>query len=612
MKNDKEILSLDVDIYNDLILEKNVNKEIIDFKEITKEKISEQNLYEYIKKVSYKYNVNMIDCLFFKGLFVDFKNEEENKNNILNSLINNYYIYNFSENKYIISNINEEYINNKDICDKIFKNLNINNIISKIDLDILKRKDLNKDIEDIILNHYIAIFYNNFEEFSYLIMNKKDINILEIVIEKINEYFNNISKENLYFLLEEYYKKLNNIFLHNNTLINKEQFLSKIYGELYLELNNELKIEKKVFFEHYLLKEIKETLSEFNFKIKLKRKFNKSINEKIEKEYDNSVNKILISDFNEVSNLLKNNLKTIEENNYNDSRNHKIINELIKNSANIFFDYNLLKFNSDFNKLEKLNIDFPHFKKVTNYIKKILIISNKYNKPIKFEPILIVGNSGLGKTFYIEELTKIINLPLHKKSVTLINSTFDINGLSFGWGTGSVGFIYNSIAKDNIANPIIMFDELDKVSESINSGLANLEDVLLSCLEENSAKEYRDEACSLFNIDISNVNWFFTANNQHVLSDELLNRLKVFHVTDEDMDFKNIIKSIYRKEIEKPYFKDLIVQNDINDMTLNHLLKLNIENPRRMKKVINDGLYNVLLRLEKDKKCELLIKDIFY
>lgn len=105
---------------------------------------------------------------------------------------------------------------------------------------------------------------------------------------------------------------------------------------------------------------------------------------------------------------------------------------------------------------------FPNFNEAIEFFKGNAIALNQLNMPYEANPILLIGDPSLGKTFFVRELAKLMGLPFFEVSMNTASASFALTGGNLQWGDASVGFIAKSLSESSIGNPIIMIDEVDK------------------------------------------------------------------------------------------------------------------------------------------------------
>lgn len=191
---------------------------------------------------------------------------------------------------------------------------------------------------------------------------------------------------------------------------------------------------------------------------------------------------------------------------------------------------------------EKLRISFPQFNEVTNYLQLQVQISQKFKRPFRLTPILLLGDAGLGKTLFASEVAKLLKLPYFELSLATVTANFALSGTSLQWGEGSPGFIIKSLSESKTANPIILIDEIDKAGGDSRYSVIS---AFYTLLEPHTANRFKDEAIPL-ELDASHVIWIATANESSRINAPILSRMKVSHIKQPlPSEMSGVIDSIY-------------------------------------------------------------------
>lgn len=232
--------------------------------------------------------------------------------------------------------------------------------------------------------------------------------------------------------------------------------------------------------------------------------------------------------------------------------------------------------------LDELRKKYPNMIEVIDYIfQSITLLTFKKNKQLSFKPILLVGSPGCGKTSFVYELGKILmGWPILKIDLGNCVANFTISGSDPSYRKAHIGIIAESMFCNSdgqpIKNPIIHFDELDKINKEDSN---NIETIFYSILEKNTAKNFYENFISM-NIDASGVNYIFTANELDKIAKPILNRLHVFQIPEYtheqlynvvlDNFYKNWIKNNcmnpeYLPEVLLPEIKEKILAESHDD-----------------------------------------------
>jgi ATP-dependent Lon protease len=182
----------------------------------------------------------------------------------------------------------------------------------------------------------------------------------------------------------------------------------------------------------------------------------------------------------------------------------------------------------DGNPLAELYARFPHFKDVLKTVEKSLALAacGSEGKPVRIPPILVRGEPGTGKTYFAQELARVLALHFVERDMSVTSEAFVISGQDPGWKNSKPGVVFDAVVNGKTANPLILLNEVDKarVTDTHNSPMA----ALYALLEPTSARHFIDEFVPV-GIDTSRVVWMLTAN-EGFIPDPIVDRLEVFDI----------------------------------------------------------------------------------
>jgi ATP-dependent Lon protease len=183
-------------------------------------------------------------------------------------------------------------------------------------------------------------------------------------------------------------------------------------------------------------------------------------------------------------------------------------------------------------KLNELALRFPNFSEVVEVLADDFAFVQLVD-PTDFylSPICLNGVPGIGKTAFCNALAEGMDVRLI--SGANIQHPMSLVGSDSRWSNSSPGRIFDALSKGYSACPILMLDELDKLSErAMADGLLS---TLLTVLEPESARSVMDESVGV-KMDLSKLIVFGTCNDSNGISPILRSRMRVLNVTPPNFD----------------------------------------------------------------------------
>lgn len=136
------------------------------------------------------------------------------------------------------------------------------------------------------------------------------------------------------------------------------------------------------------------------------------------------------------------------------------------------------------------------------------------------------GPPGIGKTRFAKEFSRILCVGFEQISLGAILGGFELSGLAAGWSTARPGRLAKLLAEGRRACPVVLLDEIDKVSGDERASPVT---VLLDLLEKDTASRFRDE-CLEIKIDASKIIFIATSNDAEVIPTPLKSRMRIVEV----------------------------------------------------------------------------------
>lgn len=175
---------------------------------------------------------------------------------------------------------------------------------------------------------------------------------------------------------------------------------------------------------------------------------------------------------------------------------------------------------------------FPQFWEVIDYVDNSVFISSLTESCFRLPPILLAGDPGLGKTYFASQLAEFLGLPFFEISMASMSAGFVLSGGSLQWSEGSPGEIAKILARSPVANPIVLVDEIDKVSRSHHYNPINC---FYNLLEPHTACRFKDE-CLDIGLDARHIIWICTANDPNHIPLPIRSRIRSFDIVQPEAD----------------------------------------------------------------------------
>lgn len=199
-------------------------------------------------------------------------------------------------------------------------------------------------------------------------------------------------------------------------------------------------------------------------------------------------------------------------------------------------------YNQDCHQVREL-LDKYHygFHRVKDSIIEHLLASKYKTNNHKLPYFCFYGKPGIGKSSFCHSLAKALDAEFVLISLPGRHS-FSLIGQERSYRSASYGDLVRSLMDSKCMNPIIVFDELDKMNTDDTHG--SMESALLSICDPVLNKSFRDLFLDT-GIDISKVSFLFTANDPEKISQPLRSRLVMVEVEDYDSEEKVAILHKY-------------------------------------------------------------------
>ena len=159
-------------------------------------------------------------------------------------------------------------------------------------------------------------------------------------------------------------------------------------------------------------------------------------------------------------------------------------------------------------------------------------VSEFVKAPLRVRPMLLVGLPVLGKFCFAARLADVIGVPRFFYAMDAAETISTLAGSDKHWANSEPGQLFRLILLGEVANPVIVLDELDKApggGSGNDSSRCRPANALHGVLELETARALRDKSADIV-FDASHAIYVATANKLSTIDGALLSRFTLFHI----------------------------------------------------------------------------------
>jgi ATP-dependent Lon protease len=222
----------------------------------------------------------------------------------------------------------------------------------------------------------------------------------------------------------------------------------------------------------------------------------------------------------------------------------------------------------------------PNFVDVVDDLRKFLALAVAGNEAVQFTPMLLLGEPGLGKTYFAKRLAQALGTGFEFVSMSSLTAGWVLTGASAQWQNARPGKVAQTLIEGEYANPVVVLDEVDKAGGDSRYDPMG---ALYGLLERDTAVHFKDEFIDV-DMDASHILWIATANDESAIPEPILNRMNVYAIERPDAEgARRIALAVYHEILDAHHWP---FPHEPSELVLERLSTLP---PRDMRKLLLDA-----------------------
>ena len=177
--------------------------------------------------------------------------------------------------------------------------------------------------------------------------------------------------------------------------------------------------------------------------------------------------------------------------------------------------------------------------------------------------ISVVGLAGVGKTTIAYSIAEALGRKIERIPFGGMGNASQLRGKTRLFPDAEPGYIIKALKRAGTNNPVLLLDEIDRVS---HDGLADIMGVLVELLDPVQNKAFTDHFID-YPVDLSNVLFIATSNNTKDISTAVLDRLEILQMPSYNDEEKTVIGKTFVLPVALKESgltdKDLVIQDSV-------------------------------------------------
>lgn len=232
--------------------------------------------------------------------------------------------------------------------------------------------------------------------------------------------------------------------------------------------------------------------------------------------------------------------------------------------------------------IDSIAYDMPNFHVPLRDLKRQLALCAASQDPMEITPMLLLGDSGIGKTHFARRLATTLGTGFSLVSMSSLTAGWILSGSSSQWKNAKPGKVFEALVHGDFANPVIVVDEIDKASAGMQYDPLG---ALYQLLEPSTARDFIDEFAEI-PLDCGDVVWIATANDATNIPDPILNRMNVYEVQPpDDQATRRIAHNLYQ-EIRQQHAWGKDFSESLDELALERITDFK---PREMRRLLTNA-----------------------